>query len=169
MGEIVASYVKKRSTEQISAFRKEEEQAIRPETIFHSIDQSNLPPHEKAPERMAQEGITILAAGSETSARVIAHTLFHLLLDPDTLGKVREEIEVVGMDLNQLPDVRVLENLPWLVSGDWAPMLCFGHRSLKNRARASESLSASAQRSHLGYLLSLKKTFNTRNGSFRLG
>ncbi|KAF2970083.1 hypothetical protein GQX73_g3437 [Xylaria multiplex] len=116
VGEIVAAYVKRRDSEHKSGMNNDKDENIRPKSIFHSIDQSSLPPHEKSPLRMEQEAITVLAAGSETTARVLAHTIFHLLQNPDILAKVKEELFNAIGDSGQLPDVKVLENLPWLTA-----------------------------------------------------
>lgn len=89
--------------------------AVKPRTLFHAIEASSLPPHEKAPTRLAQEGLTVLFAGGETGSRLLAHTVYHLLKNPEILEKVRKEILDAAGDSNQLPDMKALEALPWLV------------------------------------------------------
>ncbi|UKZ80114.1 hypothetical protein TrVFT333_007879 [Trichoderma virens FT-333] len=88
----------------------------RPPTLFHSIERSALPPHEKSAVRLQQEGTTMLFAGSETTARLLAHTIFHLLDNPDVVQKIKDELlEVMGDD-KQIPDLKILEKLPWLTA-----------------------------------------------------
>ncbi|EIT74228.1 cytochrome P450 [Aspergillus oryzae 100-8] len=90
--------------------------AVKPRTLFHAIEASSLPPHEKAPTRLAQEGLTVLFAGGETGSRLLAHTVYHLLENPEILEKVRKEILDAAGDSNQLPDMKALEALPWLTA-----------------------------------------------------
>ncbi|KAL7943922.1 cytochrome P450 [Trichoderma barbatum] len=87
----------------------------RPPTLFHAIERSTLPPHEKNATRLQQEGATMLFAGSETTARLLAHTIFHILDNPDILQKIRGEILEAVAD-NKIPDLKVLEKLPWLTA-----------------------------------------------------
>ena len=88
---------------------------VKPKTLFHSIDRSSLPSQEKTPERMLQEGLTVLFAGAETGARLLAHTVYQLLEHPDVLERVKNEVLEAAAGSNKIPDVKVLEDLPWLV------------------------------------------------------
>lgn len=88
----------------------------KPPTLFHSIERSQLPPQEKSAARLQQEGATMLFAGSETTARLLCHTVFHLLDNPDILRQIREEVLKAVGDSKRIPDLRTLEKLPWLVS-----------------------------------------------------
>jgi hypothetical protein len=88
----------------------------RPLTLFHAIDKSSLPAHEKDAKRLQQEGATMLFAGGETTARLLAHTMFHLLDHPDILQKVKDEILKAAGETNRILDLKTLESLPWLVS-----------------------------------------------------
>lgn len=115
MKDIVSSYIKERETEKPPHQQKDEAEKVKPKTIFHSIDQSGLPSKEKTPLRLYQEGLTVLFAGGEIGSRLLAHTIFHLLKNPDILSKVKEEILEVASNSNRIPDVKVLETLPWLV------------------------------------------------------
>lgn len=86
----------------------------RPPTLFHAIERSTLPPQEKNAARLQQEGATMLFAGSETTARLLAHTIFHILDNPDILKKLKEEV-LQAVDDHKIPDLKILEKLPWLV------------------------------------------------------
>jgi hypothetical protein len=87
----------------------------RPPTLFHAIDRSSLPPQEKSATRLHHEGATILFAGSETTARLLAHTIFHLLDNPGILQKVKHEVLEATGETNRVADLKTLESLPWLV------------------------------------------------------
>ena len=115
MSKVVAKYVATKATEPEVEKQDDASNRIKPKTLFHAIDKSNLPPQEKTPLRLTQEGLTVLFAGGETGSRLLAHTVYHLLANPDVLEKVKKEIlEAVG-DSEERPDIKVLESLPWLV------------------------------------------------------
>ena len=118
MGKLAANYVASKATE--SEVKGQDDGSVkalstRPKTLFHAIDQSSLPPHEKSPARLAQEGFTVLVAAAETISRLLSHTVFHLLANPEVLERVKEEILEAARRSNELPDIKVLEVLPWLV------------------------------------------------------
>jgi cytochrome P450 len=96
---------------------------VKPKTIFHAIDNSSLPLEEKSTLRMVQEGFNALVAGGETTSRILAHTVYHLLEKPEIYQKIRDEIMTVTDDSNQLPGIKVLEALPWLVRRIFLRML----------------------------------------------
>ncbi|KAL1619767.1 hypothetical protein SLS56_009968 [Neofusicoccum ribis] len=116
MAEIVSNYVAADRTPADSDKKvHDEERAFsKPKTIFQAIENSALPAHEKSPSRLAQEGLTVLFAGGETGSRVLANTVYHLLANPDILNKVKGEIFEAAEGSEKLPDVKVLERLPWL-------------------------------------------------------
>ena len=59
----------------------------------------------------------MIAAGGETTARVLATATFHLLANQNSvLVKLKNELVTVMEDPNTRPDMRTLEKLPWLVS-----------------------------------------------------
>ena len=106
-----------RSRDQIIKSEKLGDSAIsEPRTLFHAIDASNLPPEQKTLDRLTQEGVTVLVAGSETTARLLSHTIFHLLDNPSIIEKIRQEVNSVMGSQEHVPDAKVLEALPWLVS-----------------------------------------------------
>ena len=86
--------------------------------LFESIFASKtLSPEEKGANRVAQEGFVVLVAGGETTARVITTATFHILANKDTvLRRLKEELSTVMVDPDMNVDMRVLEQLPWLVS-----------------------------------------------------
>ena len=76
---------------------------------------SRLPEQEKTKHRTGQEAFSIYAAGGETLARTLATATYHLLSNPDVLQRLRIELREVQCDPKLQLDIRVLENLPWLV------------------------------------------------------
>ena len=72
---------------------------------------------DKKRNRIAQEGFVVIAAGGETTARVLANATFHLLANQGSaLVELKHELTIAMEDPNARPDVRTLEKLPWLVS-----------------------------------------------------
>lgn len=115
MARVVAKYVASKATDPEVPKQDDANDKIKPKTLFHAIDKSNLPPHEKTPLRLTQEGLTVLFAGGETTSRLLCHTVYHLLANPEALEKVKKEVLEAAGDSKKLPDVKVLEGLPWLV------------------------------------------------------
>jgi hypothetical protein len=88
----------------------------KPLTIFHSIDDSPLPPHEKVARRLTEEGTTIILAGGETVAHTLTHLFFHLLDNPEIYAEVKNEIDEATPAGELIPSLRTLQRLPLLVS-----------------------------------------------------
>ncbi|KAI2424142.1 hypothetical protein LOZ63_000688 [Ophidiomyces ophidiicola] len=84
-------------------------------TIFHALLTSRLPPEEKTQDRLFQEGIVIVGAGTETTAWALSVGTFYLLSNPEVLAKLRQELEDAIPDPAKLPSLAVLENLPAVV------------------------------------------------------
>lgn len=91
-------------------------------TIFQAVLDSDLPPGEKAADRLQDEGQTLVGAGSETTAKVLTLITFYLSRDKRLLQKLRDELKTVTLETGQglLPQ---LEHLPYLVSFPASPFL----------------------------------------------
>lgn len=61
-------------------------------TIFHGLLSSTLPESEKGTLRLTDEGLTIIGAGTVTTAHTLAIIFFHLLSEPSILSKLHEEL-----------------------------------------------------------------------------
>lgn len=96
-------------------FKAAEKFEERPE-IFHLINESSLPPQEKTLKRIAQEGFALIAAGGETTARILTIATFHILDNPNVLQKLQVELNEAMVDRMELPNLGALRELPWLVS-----------------------------------------------------
>lgn len=81
-------------------------------TIFHEILQSNLPEHEKSPDRLWQDGRFTIFGGTLTTATTLSEITYHLLRHPEELRKLKDEIRSVIPDPTVLPPVAKLAFLP---------------------------------------------------------
>jgi cytochrome P450 len=82
-------------------------------TFFHDVLNSNLPPEEKSPERLAQEIQVVVGAGGETVAKALSWITYYLLENPKTLEKLKAELE--ERDPDQNASLADLEKMPYLV------------------------------------------------------
>jgi cytochrome P450 len=85
-------------------------------TVFHAIRDSDLPPEEKTLQRLCDEGEIVTGAGSETTAQTLSRVLFYLWHAPETLIKLRKEIDEAMPDSSTIPTWVELQKLPYLVS-----------------------------------------------------
>lgn len=84
-------------------------------TLFHALLASDLPAYEKSSKRIAQEGFETLLAGSDPTARTMGVAVYHILANPEVAVRLRKELEGVLPSPEDVVDLKVLENLPWLV------------------------------------------------------
>ena len=84
--------------------------------IFEELRDSNLPPHEKEIQRLTEEGLILLGAGSETTAQTLSVMTFHLLDSPAILRRLKDELVQAIPDPNTSLPWHKLEQLPFLVS-----------------------------------------------------
>lgn len=83
-------------------------------TIIGDLLESELAEHEKKPERLADEAVSVVGAGTETTSWALAVITYHLLDKPSLLTKLRKELSGVVEDMQRLPPWTVLEKLPYL-------------------------------------------------------
>lgn len=83
-------------------------------TIFHELIASSLPEAEKSIERLAEEGQLLVQAGTETISWSLTVAICYILLQPDILSKLRQELQSAIPDPNSIPSWSTLENLPYL-------------------------------------------------------
>ena len=89
---------------------------VKHRTIFHDLLESNtLPPDDKTVGRLWQEAQLLLAAGTVTTATAIASGIVYLLLDPNRLQVLLEELETAVPDITKPGKEADLERLPYLV------------------------------------------------------
>ena len=95
------------------------EKRNRSATLFHSIYKSNAPPEERSFTRLFHEGVNIIAAGSETTARLLTRVMYELTANPNAFIKARREVNEAADRTNKLVDgltLVELERLPWLTA-----------------------------------------------------
>lgn len=84
-------------------------------TIFHTLLASPLlPPEEKTLTRLAQEGQVLVQAGTLTASWTLAVATFHLLDQPQTLARLRDELEAAMPDPEAPVSLAELDQLPVL-------------------------------------------------------
>ncbi|GAO14689.1 uncharacterized protein UV8b_04626 [Ustilaginoidea virens] len=81
--------------------------------MLTSLLDDDIPAEEKGVTRILNEGIVILIAGTETTARSISVGLFYLLQDKEHIRKLREEIGAIRTS-DETPPLSELERLPYL-------------------------------------------------------
>ncbi|KAH8887942.1 trichodiene oxygenase [Thozetella sp. PMI_491] len=86
--------------------------AHRRDTVFEYIFDSDLPDDEKSTWRLTAEGMTLMAAGTETSSWTLAVLTFYLLNDPKLLARLTEELKEAVPDPQNIPSLATLERLP---------------------------------------------------------
>ncbi|KAF2728529.1 cytochrome P450 [Polyplosphaeria fusca] len=84
-------------------------------TIFHTLLRSDLPKREKENERLAEEAVLLVGAGTHTSSWCLSVVTFHLLSNPPLLKRLKTELKSAIRDPTNLslPD---LEKLPYLTA-----------------------------------------------------
>jgi cytochrome P450 len=86
-------------------------------TIFHHLMESkDIPDSEKGSDRLVQEAQVVVSAGTETTAWAMSVLTFHLLSNPEILGKLKKELGLAITNPSDLPSLASLENLPYLTA-----------------------------------------------------
>ena len=89
---------------------------VKRHNIFHTCLQSSLPPPEKTPDRLGQEGFVAIAAGGETCARMLSNALYYILTNEDrVMPHLKRELSEVMPTPKIRPEWKELERLPYLV------------------------------------------------------
>jgi cytochrome P450 len=84
--------------------------------IFQTILKSSLPPQEKTPKRLGQEGFVAIAAGGETCGRMMTNALYHILANKDRVMPILAKELAEAMPTPDVrPDLKDLERMPYLV------------------------------------------------------
>ncbi|KAI4206164.1 MAG: hypothetical protein LQ348_001050 [Seirophora lacunosa] len=108
--------------QQISAIKSGKNSAknSNQKTIFHDlIYNSKLPPTELTIKRLQEEGTGIIAAGSVTTARTLYLISYYLILRPDVLARLQQELdekEIFAAYPERRPSWVDLEKLPYLTA-----------------------------------------------------
>ncbi|GIZ47203.1 hypothetical protein CKM354_001030200 [Cercospora kikuchii] len=96
-----------------------------PRTVFEQLLSSDLPETEKSYERLWHEAASLMGAGTETVANMLSYTIIQLLSNPDSLSKLRQELEarIPDPSLATFPTWTELEQFPYL-----SAVICEGLR-----------------------------------------
>jgi cytochrome P450 len=68
-----------------------------------------------SPASLYDEAQALLFGGTDTVANALMIGTFHILDNPDTLRKLKEELLVAWPEIGQIPKYEELEKLPYLV------------------------------------------------------
>ncbi|RAH69896.1 putative cytochrome P450 oxygenase [Aspergillus aculeatinus CBS 121060] len=85
-------------------------------TMFHALTDPEVPPEERTLQRLADEGLVLFAAGTETTATTLSVAIFHVLNDPAILSKLRSELKQIMPTPHHPVTWRQLEKLPYLTA-----------------------------------------------------
>ena len=84
--------------------------------IFHEILQSNLPESDKTVSHLRDESLTLVGAGTITSAWILSVATYHLISNPRILFKLKSELKSAIPKADTSVPIAVLEKLPYLVA-----------------------------------------------------
>ncbi|KAL8729308.1 MAG: hypothetical protein Q9166_004805 [cf. Caloplaca sp. 2 TL-2023] len=92
----------------------EDESRKPPPGLFAGLLKSKLPSQDKSAERLSREGISLLIAGSETTAQTLSVTTYHLLANREKLSELRRHLEYAIPQPDAPPSLAQLEAIPYL-------------------------------------------------------
>ncbi|CAG8158787.1 unnamed protein product [Penicillium olsonii] len=82
--------------------------------VFDALTSSDIPAQERTLDRLEDESALLLGAGTETTARAIAVSMFYLIENRDILEKLRLELKTVLETPQSRASWSDLEKLPYL-------------------------------------------------------
>ena len=85
-------------------------------TVFDALRDPSIPPQERSTQRLEQEGLILVVAGTETTARTLTIASYHLFNNRPLLLRLRDELLTVRPTPNTDATWSQLEQLPYLVS-----------------------------------------------------
>ncbi|KAI0538394.1 cytochrome protein [Xylaria digitata] len=91
-------------------------QKERPDTIFTSIIQSDIPQSEVTEERLRHEATNLVGAGVETTMRTLTISIYHITTNPSVYQRLREELFKAIPNSEEMPSLEILQRLPFLTS-----------------------------------------------------
>ncbi|KAJ5689940.1 hypothetical protein N7462_004332 [Penicillium macrosclerotiorum] len=84
------------------------------DNIFNSLTSPKVPAQERSLDRLEDESALLLGAGTETTARAIAMSMFHVMNDKEIARKLRDELRTVLKTPKSTASWTDLEKLPYL-------------------------------------------------------
>jgi cytochrome P450 len=85
-------------SDKVQTSRTNEEKQAPNQSIFLGLLQGNLPAHELRVERLTDEGLTLIGAGTVTTAHTLAVIFYHVLSNATILKHLRNELASVSAD-----------------------------------------------------------------------
>ncbi|KAJ6186275.1 Cytochrome P450 [Penicillium mononematosum] len=86
------------------------------QTIFDALSDPAIPEAERSLQRLEDEALLVLGAGTETTARVMSVGLFYLLSNKTLFYRLRAELKPLMPTPDARPTWNQLEELPYLTS-----------------------------------------------------
>ncbi|KAJ5653763.1 Benzoate 4-monooxygenase cytochrome P450 [Penicillium lividum] len=83
-------------------------------SVFEAMVAPHVPENEKTVDRLVDESALLLGAGTETTARSLAVSMFHVINDKNIGNKLREELKTVLEKPTSKATWTELEHLPYL-------------------------------------------------------
>ncbi|MCJ1436172.1 hypothetical protein MMC27_005550 [Xylographa pallens] len=99
-----------------SGNEKHYEKEIQSPTVFHELFNSDVPAAERSTQRLVDEGITLVGAGTVTTAHVLSTTVYHILANPSILHRLQVELRGFMPDKDSKPNLTQVERLPYLTA-----------------------------------------------------
>ncbi|MCJ1354660.1 MAG: hypothetical protein MMC33_004649 [Icmadophila ericetorum] len=84
--------------------------------IFYEVLQSDLPEEEKSVDRITDEALILIGAGTGTTAWCIGVATFHIISNPQILTRLKADLRAAIPDTSINPPLPVLERIPYLVA-----------------------------------------------------
>lgn len=99
------------------------------ETIFTALLNPELPAAERTADRLQDEALFLLQAGSETTGQALGVTIFYVLRDQAILQMMKEELTPIMPDPSVHPTMADLQALPYFVLHPPSLLLSFRPRT----------------------------------------
>lgn len=84
-------------------------------TMFDNLVDPEVPASERILDRLQEEGLVVLGAGTETEAHTLTISMFYLSKNQDVLRRLRTELKQVLLTPSSNASLLELEKLPSLV------------------------------------------------------
>ncbi|KAE8356476.1 Trichodiene oxygenase [Aspergillus coremiiformis] len=125
----------------VGEFLKSQTSDSKSSVLVGALGNPHIPAHERTVDRVLDEGTVILFAGTETTSRTLAITMFYLLSNPDVLKKLRDELDTLPPSEGNEYSLTQLENLPYLSGVIYEGFrLAYGPISRSSRVATQEAL-----------------------------
>ena len=83
-------------------------------TLLHSIVNADIPQKEKSIDRITQEAVTVIGAGTEAAAGPMAEMIFGLLSKPKKALRLKEELNALEPNRTTYLTYDMVQTLPYL-------------------------------------------------------